>query len=190
MSKERVLVVAAHPDDESFGCLGMLLRHKKMGDKISFLSFTKGRDNNTLHGFGRVLNYFKDNKGGILDYKDQQLEMYPLTGLIKHIETMLRDLKPHIVYCPFIGDLNRDHRVVAEAVMVACRPYKKFAPREVLMYQIAGTTDIGLRPFNKDLSIPINPDRKVDLIEKWYPYELVSEREGIASVEHFERWPR
>ena len=36
----RVLVIAVHPDDETLGCGGTLLRHKAEGDEIYWLIVT------------------------------------------------------------------------------------------------------------------------------------------------------
>ena len=38
--KNKVLIVAAHPDDETLGCGGTLLKHKANGDKIHWLICT------------------------------------------------------------------------------------------------------------------------------------------------------
>ena len=39
----RVLVIAPHPDDESIGCAGTLLRHKQSGASVTVLCVTDGR---------------------------------------------------------------------------------------------------------------------------------------------------
>ena len=38
--KNRILVIAVHPDDETLGCGGTLLKHKDNGDKINWLICT------------------------------------------------------------------------------------------------------------------------------------------------------
>ncbi len=37
----KILVIAPHPDDETLGCGGTLLRHKAEGDEIHWLIMTK-----------------------------------------------------------------------------------------------------------------------------------------------------
>ena len=39
--KNKILVVAVHPDDETLGCGGTLLKHKDSGDEINWLICTK-----------------------------------------------------------------------------------------------------------------------------------------------------
>jgi LmbE family N-acetylglucosaminyl deacetylase len=184
---ERVLVIGAHCDDESFGCLGTLLKHKEAGDEFAFLWFSHARD--TMQGSFEVGKHFD----AIVEYvglNDQQFDTYPLIQIMAPIEEMVERYRPTIVYCPFIADLNKDHRIVAEATMVACRPYKPHSPREVWMYEIRGTTELGFREFRKDLEVNIDAFKKLELLRLWYPNELINGREGIPISECFEKWPR
>lgn len=185
---DRVLAIGAHCDDESFGCLGTLLKHKKAGDEISFLAFTQAR--NTKIGWDKVTTYFESVYWRFFDFRDQVLDSYRLTDLITSLESIIYIIKPTIVYIPFIGDLNKDHRIVAEATMVACRPYQPNAPKEIWMYQIPGTTELGFREFRKGRAVKIDKKLKESLIKKWYPAELINGRENIKEYEYFERWPR
>jgi len=41
---DRVLIVAVHPDDETLGCGGTLLKHKANGDEIHWLICTAHGD--------------------------------------------------------------------------------------------------------------------------------------------------
>ena len=38
--KNKVLIIAVHPDDETLGCGGTLLKHKSNGDEIHWLICT------------------------------------------------------------------------------------------------------------------------------------------------------
>ena len=105
-------------------------------------------------------------------------------------EEFINEIKPDVVYTNFIGDLNKDHRLVSEATMVACRPYKEHAPKEVWMYRIPGTTELGLREFKADRTELIDSSKKLELLLKWYPDELINGREVVDEYERFERWPR
>lgn len=184
---ERVLCIGAHADDESFGCLGTLLKHKQAGDKISFIWFTQARD--TIKGAKKVARYF-DARMTYCRYPDQQLESFGLTDLISEIEAKIKTFKPTVVYTNFIGDLNKDHRIVSEATMVACRPYLPDAPKQVWMYRVPGTTELGLRQFAVDRCVYIDGDEKTRLLKLWYPGELKNGRNITKHYEWFEAWPR
>ena len=42
---KKILVIAPHPDDETIGCGGTLLRHRDHGDEISCVIVTKLKTN-------------------------------------------------------------------------------------------------------------------------------------------------
>jgi LmbE family N-acetylglucosaminyl deacetylase len=186
-SKERVLVVAPHCDDESFGCLGTLLKHKKNGDRLAFLWFSGARE--TQRSIGKVVEFFGASTWHFEKLDDQRFDMYPIVDLISPIERWVKLFQPTIVYIPFFGDLNKDHRLVSEASMVACRPCKPGAPREVRMYEIPGTTEYGLQHFNYDREEAIDGEKKYKLLKKWYPNELINGRGNVSNIERFQRWP-
>lgn len=185
----RILIVAPHVDDEMFGMGGTLLWHKACGDEIRFLWFTQAR--NTSDYCKHVAKYF-NAQHEFLDFKDQELDTYPIKALIESVEIRVQSFQPDIVYTSFDSDLNMDHRLVSEAVKVTCRPYKFDKAPIVYMFRIPGTTELGLRPFINCRDQKINKDLKVELIKKWYPDEIKNGREAILeqTVESFERWPR
>ena len=39
---KKVLVIAAHPDDEILGCGGTIIEHKKKGDKVGIIIVSEG----------------------------------------------------------------------------------------------------------------------------------------------------
>lgn len=182
----KVLVIGAHEDDESFGALGTLLKRKAQGARFHFLWFCDGRQSS---GEYPVVDFFEASYSHA-HYADQMLDTSAIKELILRVEEAVALFNPTTVYMPFIGDLNCDHRLVAEAAMVACRPYKEGAPKEVWMYAIDGTTELGPREFKVDREEKIDAVKKEELIRKWYPHELTSGRNSIKNTEVFERWPR
>ena len=40
--KQSILIIAAHPDDETIGCGGAILRHVSNGDNVNVLTLTDG----------------------------------------------------------------------------------------------------------------------------------------------------
>ena len=55
----KVLIVATHPDDETFGCGGTLLKHKDSGDEIHWLICTETNSDNDYYNIRK-----KGNKRG------------------------------------------------------------------------------------------------------------------------------
>ena len=127
--KRRILVIAAHPDDELLGCGGTIALHTLNGDNVWSIIACEGgslrnvsqSDNDTHHAksAAKVLGV---SKLIMLDFPDQRLDTLTLTDIITPLERVIEEFQPQIVYCQFGGDINRDHELLFKALMVAVRP--------------------------------------------------------------------
>jgi LmbE family N-acetylglucosaminyl deacetylase len=144
---DRVLVVAAHPDDETYGAGGTIARHSAQGDEVSVLFLTDGVG--ARHGVRepqleaarqacRALGV-KDVR--FADLPDQLLDGMPLIEVIDPITQAVREIAPRIVYTHHEGDVNQDHRRVFEAALVAVRPVGNNPVEEVLSFEVASSTE-------------------------------------------------
>lgn len=147
----RVLVVAAHPDDEVLGCGGTIRRATKAGAEVSVLFLTNGVgarcDSDETAASNRQKNACEalailgvDNVE-FLEYPDNQLDQVPLLEIIKAVEKIIRGFCPSIVLTHHGGDLNIDHRMVSEAVTVACRPLPGRNVQIVLSFEVPSSTE-------------------------------------------------
>jgi LmbE family N-acetylglucosaminyl deacetylase len=124
-----VLVIAAHPDDEILGCGATLVKHLRRGDRVTVVIACEGAslrfgDKAAAH---REQVYHAAKIMGVTDlrllgFEDQKLEKQLLTDVIKPLEKVVAEVQPAIVYCQHGGDVNRDHRILFEAALVATRP--------------------------------------------------------------------
>jgi LmbE family N-acetylglucosaminyl deacetylase len=124
-----VVVIAAHPDDEILGAGGTLRRHVLDGDEVHAFVVCEGE---TVRYQGREVGLAEHTRQAAavvgfasieqLGFPDQRLDITCLTDLTAALETRMRRVRPRIVYTHFGGDLNRDHRALVDAVLVACRP--------------------------------------------------------------------
>jgi len=117
----RVLVVAVHPDDETLGCGGTLLKHKNNGDEIYWLIITSPTLNHP-YGFtqevidkrislvNQITEKYKFHKTISLNYPTQLLHAVDLRELIVSINKIIIDFKPNIIYMMFKNDVHSDHR--------------------------------------------------------------------------------
>jgi len=145
----RVLVVAAHPDDELLGVGATIARHVDAGDTVTAVVVSEGATTRygaagerTLVDAGRAAAAVL----GVADLRflglpDQHLDARPILEVIQAVEGVTRDVRPEIVYTHHWGDVNRDHRVVSEAVLVACRPVGPDAPRRLLCFETPSSTE-------------------------------------------------
>jgi LmbE family N-acetylglucosaminyl deacetylase len=146
----KILVIAPHPDDEVLGCGGTIALHAKSDDEVSLCIVTKAYAPDWTEEFmkHRKEEVAEANKIlGIkqtffLDFPTVKLDTVPQKTLNDAISKVVTETSPELVYVPFKGDLNRDHRLVFESALVATRP-NSHGPREVLAYEVLSETDWG-----------------------------------------------
>ena len=159
---KKVLVIAAHPDDEILGCGGTVARHAKNGDKVQFLivcegeSLRYGKDVGQQQATQLAADILGVNKVHRLDFPDQRLDTFCLVDVISPIERIIEDYSPQVVYCHYGDDVNRDHKIVFEATSVALRPVAK-SIEVVYAFYTLGSTNWGYpRTFSADTWVDIS----------------------------------
>jgi LmbE family N-acetylglucosaminyl deacetylase len=168
---KRVLILAAHPDDEILGCGATAALHAQRGDSVTSVIACEGES--LRYGEGKVGMEEHSRRAakvlGVKDvrflrFPDQQLDKLTLTAIITPIEKVVREIRPQIVYTQFGGDLNRDHELLAKAILVATRPTEPFLEL-VLAFDTASSTEWAYpRTFVPDTWVDVTStlDRKLE----------------------------
>jgi N-acetylglucosamine malate deacetylase 1 len=146
----RVLVFAAHPDDEVLGMGGTLAVHSDRGDEVRVVVVTDG--SSTQYPGDTELRARKEAEAvraaaelGVADYvhldlPDMRLDTLPHVEVNGVVEQHVREVGPEVVYT-VQPDVNRDHRVLFDSVAVATRPTPEQAVRRVLTYAPTSSTE-------------------------------------------------
>ncbi len=152
----KILVIAAHPDDEVLGCGGTIAQHCVNGDEVHILIMAEGitsrdmnRDVSGRHSDLEILKKAayaaKEILGAssltIENYPDNRLDSIDMIEIIKKIEFNIQKYNPSIIYTHYAGDLNLDHKIVNNAVAVACRPLPGAAVKTILFFEIPSSTE-------------------------------------------------
>ena len=150
---KKVLVVAAHPDDETLGAGGAMAKHAASGDLVSVLILGEGvasrlvegkeyaKEKESLRGDAkRALAKLGVKDVTFLDFPDNSFDAVPLLKIIKAVEKVVSDKKPELVYTHHRGDLNIDHRRTFEAVLTACRPVGSTV-RKIMCFEVLSSTE-------------------------------------------------
>ena len=150
---ERILTLVAHPDDEAFGCGATLAKHARAGDEVAVVAFADGLGSRgpvtsaaiaERHGaMRRACEIIGTENVFIHQYADNQMDTLALLTVVKHIEIHVARVKPTVVYTHWRGDLNVDHRVMHDAVNVACRPAPGCTVKRLLYFEIPCSTAWG-----------------------------------------------
>jgi LmbE family N-acetylglucosaminyl deacetylase len=78
---------------------------------------------------------------GALTLPDNQLDTVPLLDVAKLVGGVVQRLRPDVVYTHHAGDLNVDHRIIHEAVLIATRPQRPHYPQRVLTFAVPSSTE-------------------------------------------------
>jgi len=148
MKKNKVLIIAAHPDDELLGVAGILLNHIKAGDKVHILLLSDGETSRDKHNVGRRRKQAKKvalklgaKSLHFEDFPDNSFDSLPLLSIIKILENYIFSIKPNIVYTHHLHDLNVDHRLTAQATLTACRPQPSFFVKKIYTFETSSSTE-------------------------------------------------
>src|SRR3989338_4183084 len=179
-----ILVIAPHGDDEVLGVGGTLAKHARAGDTLfrSIItktyppdwpeSFQKEREREIARS-GKILHIKKTFS---LGFPTVKLDTIPQKELNDRLSEIVKEVKPDIVYTPSGKDLNRDHRLVFEATLVATRPVPGSSVQKLLCYEVVSETEWGrsFGVFSPTYYVPLTKDDirlKLDAM-KMYQSEL------------------
>ena len=154
LSKERLLVIAPHPDDEVLGCYGLINKIKKSGGKVFILYLTVG-------GYGRVEGntissekWLKECSQVAKKLNIDGFDIFQINKQIVHLDTIPQErlielieskskvsiskIKPTIIAIPTIFSTHQDHVVTYNVSITALRPHPQnvhHVPNMVISYE-------------------------------------------------------
>ena len=145
----KILVIAPHPDDEVLGCGGTIKKYTKEGREVYLCIATKAYTPDWTESF--IENRKKEikcsskilgiKKVTFLDLPTVKLDTLPQKQLNDLISKVVEEIKPEIVFVPFRGDINKDHKLVSESTLVALRPKPGFSVKKVFYYEVLSETE-------------------------------------------------
>lgn len=153
----KVLVIAPHPDDETLGCGGTLLKHKNENDELFWLIVT-GMNGNDLYTPNQIeIRENEINKVGQLygfsevfqlNLPTATLDTIPMSEMVNAIGKIVKTVNPDIMYIPYRGDVHTDHAVVFDASIACTKWFRYPSIKRILAYETLSETDFGLNPDN------------------------------------------
>jgi N-acetylglucosamine malate deacetylase 1 len=178
----RVLVIAAHPDDEVLGMGGTIAVHTDRGDAVRVLVVTDG--SSTQYPGDTGIRERKETEAlaaaaelGVTDYvhldlPDMRLDTLAHVDVNRVVEEHVRELEPELVYT-VQPDVNLDHRALFDAVAVATRPTPGHPVRRLLTYAPTSSTEWTPAPLNW-------------FVPNWYVDVTATLERKVAAFAHYE----
>ena len=199
----RILVVAAHPDDEIIGMGGTLKKiaknnfvkilfladgitaRKQGGFKNSNTYETTEKEKKTMKKeIEKRKNHAKNalkllgvNQTKFLDLPDNELDLIPFLKIVKEIEKEIEKTKCDVIFTHHHNDLNIDHRFAYEATITAARPFEKSTVNSILSFESISSSDLR-HPYS------FKPNLFIE-ISKELPYKLRALAEYKNEIKKF-----
>ena len=156
-------MISPHPDDETLGCGGTLLKHKAAGDQLSWIIVTSAYSPNwdeallskkdreiaevaIAYGFEKVVR---------LGLPTMQLDSLKLGDVIGSIGDAVKQTKPAQLYLNHSGDVHSDHQIVFDATMSALKSFNsKLGVNRLLSYETLSSTEAAPAHSEPELEVP------------------------------------
>lgn len=135
--EKHVVVVYAHPDDESFGAAGTIMKFRKQNVPVTYLCGTLGQmgrnmgptkfaNRETLANIRKQELYdagkFLDINIQLLGYHDKTIEFEDRQEVAEHIKSILVDIEPSLVITHYPDyAIHPDHNALGAATIEAVR---------------------------------------------------------------------
>jgi len=182
----KVLVIAVHPDDETLACGGTLLKHKAMGNEIHWLIATdiiesEGFKKETIKKreleIQKVEKHYDFDSVHRLNLPTMRVDEYSMSNLIGKIATIIKEVKPNIIYLPFKTDVHSDHRSIFNAAYSCTKSFRYPFIKKIYMMETLSETEFA--PSTKEdsfipnvfVDISEHMEKKIQII-KCYKSEI------------------
>jgi LmbE family N-acetylglucosaminyl deacetylase len=147
----KVLAISVHPDDETLGCGGTLLKHAQNNDETHWLILTESLE---CVGYSEeyisqrelqikeVSSAFRFTSTRRLGFPTTRLHAVDFTELISGISTVLDQVRPEVIYTVNRSDIHTDHQIAAKAVQSSAKSFRCPYIKRILMYECLSETEM------------------------------------------------
>jgi LmbE family N-acetylglucosaminyl deacetylase len=159
----KVLAIAVHPDDETLGCGGTLLKHIKNGDEVHWLLLTSAQRPKfsdemiaqQKRQIEAVLEAYPFSGFDWIKLATTELEMLALNDIIEPIKKVVEKIRPELIYIPNRSDVHSDHRVSFQACMAVMKSFymKSLGIKKILACEVISETDAAA-PLPENIFLP------------------------------------
>ena len=181
-----IVIISAHPDDETLGAGGTMLKHKEDGDKLYWIittkmkikdGFSKKRIDLRNDEIKKVASNYGIKKTFQLDYSTMSLNSEIVNQIIPEVSKIFKQIQPNIIYCVNRTDAHSDHKYTFESIMACTKSFRFPSIKQVLLYECISETEfapaIPERIFQPNYFVDITKhfDKKIEIM-KIYKSEI------------------
>ena len=151
----RVLIIAAHADDETLGCGGLITKLKDQSiDCHTHIATGSGETTHPIFSESEFKKIKSEFKNAILHLGNPEYSFGNLPAAMlndfstykinSNIENVINKINPNTLFVPSANDLHLDHNILNYAAKVAARPYlrKRLELQGLIEYEVPSETNI------------------------------------------------
>ncbi len=153
---KKVLIIAAHPDDEILGCGGFISKYLPRGVKFKIIFIGEGstcrfKDPSCIESISatKQRNESAEKSMAIIGIEDYvfynlpcgRLDQVPIISINKIIEEEIREFSPDTVFTHSPHDVNNDHKIVFNSTLMATRPCAKDSISRLFSYEVLSSSE-------------------------------------------------
>jgi LmbE family N-acetylglucosaminyl deacetylase len=205
---QSILILAAHPDDEVLGCGGTIAKLANEGAivHVAFLAdgvFSRVGEQTVQQlelvsrrtAAQKACEIFGVKSVSFGEFPDNRMDTIPMLDITQAVETLIAKHQPEMAFTHHAGDINVDHRLLHEAVVIACRPQRSLPVKTILCFEVPSSTECqfsgSASAFTPNWFIDISAtlERKLAALEA-YAVELSDwpHPRSLQGVKHLAHW--
>lgn len=153
---KKILIIAAHPDDEILGCGGLIAKYINSGATFKVLFMGEGSScrfsnpsDSKISSAISERNKFAAQAMKLLGIDNFQFfnlpcgrfDSVPIIEINKLIENAINDFQPDSIFTHSIDDANNDHQIIFRATLMATRPCAFPFVSRVFSYEVPSSSE-------------------------------------------------
>ena len=201
---KRVIAIAPHPDDETLGCGGTLLKLKDMGYETFWVIFTRGDErlglsHEWLDRREKEIEIVSENYGFSdvfkLGFLTTKLDTIPMSEMIGKLSKVIQKVRPNIVFVNHPHDIHSDHKIVFQISMSSLKTFRAEFVEKILACEIITETDqapaLRENSFTPNVFVDITPyiEKKLEIMSIYksevMQYPLPRSLDSIKSLARY-----
>ena len=162
---KNILIIAPHADDEVLGCGATISKLANEGNNVFIRIATNASVGAPELFSAELIKQIRSEaleahrvlgvkETFFLEFPAPVLDQYPRYKMSNEISSVIKKIGADTVFIPHRGDCHKDHAIIHECAMVACRPLANCTMKRVYAYETLSETEWG-EPVEADFFVPV-----------------------------------